>query len=180
MEKEKVIKKCFEVTYYQWFDVDHPNASYAHKDAYAEQVYAENHAQAKYQFLCSFDHLNLRRPSERKELWNKLKARRVKSMDWLRREPHPLLSSISESQLHKMKHAVGLEDESSYSHVFYRNRYVVPIDPEWDDLITKGLALKTKNTGLDLYYLSQEGKNVIISLMPIRRHHKQLAPQHAA
>jgi hypothetical protein len=180
LQKEVIIKKCFEVTYFSWWEVDYPRYSpHNPNHAFAEQIYATSHSQAKYLFMLALDR-DVRRPSERKELWNALKARRVRSMDWLHRIPHHIVSQLSESQLRKMKHAVGIEDEISGNYDFYRNRYVVPSDPEWDDLIAKGLALKTRALDLDYYYLSEEGKEVIISLMPIRRYHKQLAPQHAA
>lgn len=166
-QKEIILKKCFEVTYFTWWEVDRydPNNS----RSYAETYYANSAAHAKNFFIMeNGDSL----PDGIGYL--QLKVRRKKSEDHLAREPHPMLSELTESQLRKMKHSVGFNEKDPINHTFYRNRYVVPADADMDDLVTKGLALKTKKLDLEFYYLTEEGINVIISLMPIKRHKQTL------
>lgn len=46
---------------------------------------------------------------------------------------------VTQSQMDIMKHALGL----NYKHRPYRNRFfTLDTDPEWNDLVKKGLAVK--------------------------------------
>ena len=63
--------------------------------------------------------------------------------------------AITASQVAKMRHALGLDRAASY----YRNRYTVDqIQPEWEDLISKGLAFKTPLENGVCYRVSIFGK----------------------
>ncbi|OAB26236.1 hypothetical protein PMSD_25990 [Paenibacillus macquariensis subsp. defensor] len=70
---------------------------------------------------------------------------------------------ITESQLEQMRHALGL----NYSNEQTRNYFYTDAnDPEWNDLVTKGYAIK--RNGWDdesaYYYVSEEGKELVLAV----------------
>lgn len=163
MIRETIIKKCWQCTFGKWWFIDYGITT--HGNHHAEVVYAVTKTQAKSIFLKTNDDGMV-------NAWIRVNVRRLPEMDLLKREPHPILKSLTDAQVRKMKHAVGMGNEVLTNDTFYRNRYVVLNDSDWDDLIAKGLALKYVDTNLEYYYLSREGKNAMISLLPIKRFEK--------
>lgn len=51
---------------------------------------------------------------------------------------------LSVSQITKMKHAIGLDNpsQSKKNPVAYRNYYATGDDPEWNEVVEMGLAVK--------------------------------------
>ncbi len=169
--EEKIVSRAFECTYFDWFDIDHYHPAYSNEKAYSETIHAETASKARYKFFMGLDWNR----NNRKELFTQIKVRRLKHLDLIEDDPHPALTQLTESQLSKMKHAVGMEGDLQHNikFGFYRNRYVVPNDEDFNQLVAIGLALKSKNdSGLEYYYLTDEGQKVIRSLLPITRQYK--------
>jgi len=75
----------------------------------------------------------------------------------------PLKKEISKAQIELMIHALGLHREKKS----YRNRfYVYEPDPEWEDLVSKGFAVKRDMRGHKVwngvyYHCTDDGINLI-------------------
>ena len=71
---------------------------------------------------------------------------------------------LKESQIRKMKHAVGFGNMGTYirngRYECYRNRYCSPADEDWEDLVAQGLAGRNEDPfckGSFFYYVTKEG-----------------------
>lgn len=159
MDKPTIVKKCYECTYFDWWEID---GGLNTPNAYSETVFADNASKARYLFFLGLE-------SESQDLFLQIRCRRKKSQDLVARKHHPLLQKISEAQLSKMKHAVGIQEDRYEDANFYRNNYQASNDPDFDNLVEKKLAVKTKHMQLDYYRLTDLGKMVVLSVIPISR-----------
>jgi hypothetical protein len=75
---------------------------------------------------------------------------------------------ISDSQIYKMKHALGISYSKSGKNTIpnkvyrpklnsYRNYYQISQCNEWDDLVLKNLAVKGESIGMNYYFVTSEG-----------------------
>lgn len=75
---------------------------------------------------------------------------------------------LTESQLHKIKHALGISHDHNGNYTIpkkiyrpklqaYRNYYQIKQCDDWDDLVEKGLAVKGESIGLNYYFVTAEG-----------------------
>lgn len=77
---------------------------------------------------------------------------------------------LSASQIRKMKHAIGLDHDTqrrSKKNV-HRNFYAAGDDPEWNDIVEKGLAVKRAdpfNKNCFVYHLNEHGVKYISSVI---------------
>lgn len=62
---------------------------------------------------------------------------------------------LSDSQVHKARHALGL----TRARVAYRNYYVCTEDADWEDLCAKGAAVRSQHAIIPgvVYHLTEEG-----------------------
>ncbi len=77
---------------------------------------------------------------------------------------------LSVSQIQMMKHALGLDNPflSKRKPEAYRNYYATGDDPEWNDIVEKGLAEKRADPfckGDVIYHLTTEGIDYLSSLI---------------
>lgn len=52
-----------------------------------------------------------------------------------------IVPTFTDEQANKARHALGL----TQSQTAYRNYYLAPDDPDWNDLVERGLAVKRKS-----------------------------------
>jgi len=148
MSKPKIVKKCFRVSTAEGSSTVYAKSpSQARYFAFIESGYGE---------FCFF-----------KEVLNKFSVRRDPAKDLIECVPHIKASELSEQQIKEMGHAIGHD----YFKEPYRNRYVVEHSDSWEDLISKGMAEKSKAFGTQNYYwVTYLGIEVITSLQPIPRY----------
>ena len=77
---------------------------------------------------------------------------------------------LSVSQIQKMKHALGLNHptNSKMKLVVNRNFYATDDDPEWNELVERGLASKRSDPfckGDIVYHVSEEGLDYLSRIM---------------
>lgn len=153
-KQENIYKKAYQCTYYKWWKVDCGIGG-----AYAVTVYAETPSKARYQFYLDLsEHYD-------KEIFMKIKVRRAKYQDLLMPERHSELDTLTESQISKMKHAVGVHSAQP----FHRNYYQVENDEDWEDILQKGYAARNVAMDLPYYFLTKKGKELIRTLVPYKR-----------
>lgn len=111
-----------------------------------------------------------------------IQVRRLPDMDLLENEPTSLALQITKEQKYKMAHAYGIKTygghESNWENWGYRNRYITKEDPDWEDLVAKGLAEKepfrlNRHQEEFYYSLTPLGIDTIRSLYPIFRKVKE-------
>lgn len=143
--KPKILEKCYRVTSDEGLDYT---------------VYATTPGKAKYQ-----THLDLEWGEPKMMLT--FRAKRYPELDLLENTPHFLTEKLTEKQLGKMKHALGLTNRRES----YRNRYVTQYDKDWEDLIAMGLAEKSDRNVMrdNVYWVSDLGIEVVKSTLPILR-----------
>lgn len=163
----KLIKKAFECTFNDWYDVDSLGVTIHFESDWINSMifHADSVGQAKLKYI------NWMEDDAYKYI--DVKARRCKHKDLVLGEQHPLLSSTSESQQRKMLHALGY-DENRLSIFGYRNYYQCAVNDDWESLIKLGLADKNLNNGLNYYFLTDLGRQVISSIVPMERYKFEL------
>lgn len=77
---------------------------------------------------------------------------------------------LSVSQIKKMQHAIGLDNpsQSKTKQVAYRNYYAAGDDPEWNEVVEKGLAVKRADPfckGDYIYHLTAQGIEYLSSIL---------------
>lgn len=164
----ELIKKAFECTFNEWYDVESLGVTRHHETDWIHSmvIYAETSGKAKLQYLHYLEEVD--------KTFIDVKARRRKGMDLVSRPQHPMLDSISQEQQRKMLHAVGY-DERRVESVGYRNYFQCKSDDDWDALVLLGLAEKTQSTtGMPYYFLTDLGREVIWSRIPIQRNQLEI------
>jgi hypothetical protein len=166
--KAKVYKDyyCFEYAYHSWTVIDSPYLSNFY-EAWSDTIYAASASKARYKAWTIGD---FNEPY--KEMFSKIYIRRKSGNDLVENpRVHPLIEKISKAQLDKMFHAVGASDQEITRLSFYRNRYVIDFDSDWEGLIQLGLAWKrvVDAVSQNMYYVSEEGMKLIQSMLPIYR-----------
>lgn len=75
---------------------------------------------------------------------------------------------ITEEQIQKMKHALGISYDKKNRQVVpnkiyrpklksYRNHYQIDQCDDWDDLVSKGFAKKKEALGMNFYLVAADG-----------------------
>lgn len=163
--KHKIIKKCWECTTFTWMEVD----STWFQDAYSEFEFAATAGKARYRFFLGLDC----EYGERKETFTSIKVRRAKHMDMVEDKPLEPASQVTKEMHDKAFHAIGKQPLLKP----WRNRYVKEHDEDFEKLIQLGLAEKQPVddvVGGNIYFLTELGIKVIISMQPIQRIKKEL------
>lgn len=81
------------------------------------------------------------------------------------------LSSVSMSQIDDMKHAVGYRADRVKDGKYYafRNFFAVNKEqPEWEDLVIRGLATKRKQFNETVYHVTGEGFKLLSSVLEVQ------------
>lgn len=148
-----------------WEVTDAPSwLSYDHDRYIMFKINADTPSAAKYKFIrewCS----DLYR-KDRVKVMLSLKVRRNKYGDLFSVEPHPVIAELSKNQIDRMKHCWGFDTERPG----YRNYYNCKTEPEWEDLVSRGIATKQNmNDGETYVYysLTKLGIDVLRSLKPM-------------
>jgi hypothetical protein len=162
MSTPRIVQKSFEVTNAPDWALSDRQEAY-----YTVTVRAASPSKAKGRTLArAMDAWDLDR-KQRAAFLLSLKVRRIPLNDVVENVRHPLADQLSEAQLHKGLHAIG-GDSATYDP--YRNRYVIPGDPDWEGLIELGLARQARALDSHFYYLTPLGIEVVMSTRPISRY----------
>lgn len=146
-----IVSKCFSVT-----------TATSFLDGYHSIVYAETPAKARMKAIYEWDLDDIK--------WGIVnsRVRRFKENDLMQNTPHELVSKLSQEQIHKALHAIGVDKACRNP---YRNRYVSDTDEDFEYLISLGLAEKNgmnKEVFEDqwMYHLTELGIDVVLSTKP--------------
>lgn len=161
MKKEIIIKKAFQCTDAE--DWKYLDSHFLSKDYFSKIVYADTASKARYKTILETDCYELK--------FKDVRVRGSFQNDLLLNEPHVLHIQINKSQYSKIAHAIGHDFKEDP----YRNRYCIDNDPEWDDLVGKGLAESGHAIGQKYYWLTDLGLTVILSMNPIPRYVKNIS-----
>ena len=81
------------------------------------------------------------------------------------------LKDVSKTQLEKMQHALGLNRHSKP----YRNYYFLhDLDQDWEDLVTKGFAVRITEGSSNVYYVTFEATKLVYGKKITRDDYKEL------
>lgn len=95
-----------------------------------------------------------------------IKLRRSKYEDLIEQEPDKVLDYLTESQIKKMKHALGLNRKRES----YRNYYFLSNpSKELDELVNIRLMDVQKRDNGFYYFVTDRGKDAMFSTMPVLR-----------
>lgn len=93
-------------------------------------------------------------------------AVRMPDYDLFENTPHPILATLTKSQIDKMQHTAGL----NYKLEPFRNYYFLSKEcSELEELVDKGLMEKSDRQDKHIYHLTELGMDVIMTTKPINR-----------